>query len=58
MRCAVVDVSTGIVSNVIIADPATDPAPSGSELISLPEDSEVFIGWVYSNGSFSNPDAP
>lgn len=55
MRCALVDISTNLVVNLIIADPATDPAPSGHVIISLPDESPVAIGWTYNNGEFTPP---
>jgi hypothetical protein len=57
MRSALIDSSTNVVINVIVADPAVDPAPEGYFLINLPEDSMVAIGWVYdpATGLFSNP---
>jgi hypothetical protein len=49
--------STNIVENIIIADPSVDPAPNGYLIIGLPEDSPVAIGWVYdpATGQFSEP---
>jgi hypothetical protein len=55
MRCAVVENPSGIVTNIIIADPAIDPAPSGFLLIGLPDDSPVGIGWLWDGETFSNP---
>ena len=55
MRCALVNLSTSLVVNLIIADPATDPAPSGHIIIALPDDSPVSIGWSYSDGEFTPP---
>lgn len=55
MRCALIDLSTNLVVNLIVADPATDPAPSGHVIIGLPDDSPVAIGWTYSNGEFTPP---
>jgi hypothetical protein len=46
MRCAVVD-SSNIVVNIIVADPAIDPAPEGCILVGLPDDSPVSFGWLY-----------
>jgi len=55
MRCALINQSTNIVENIIIADPSVDPAPNGYLIIGLPEDSPVAIGWVYdqATGQFS-----
>ena len=60
MRCALVDAQTNIVINIIVADPAVDPAPEGTLLIGLPADSPVTFGWVYnpSTGQFTDPNPP
>ena len=55
MRCAFVENSSGIVTNLIIADPAVDPVPSGFLLIGLPDDSPGGIGWLWDGETFSNP---
>jgi len=57
MRCALINQSTNIVENIIIADPSVDPAPDGYLIIGLPEDSPVAIDWVYdpATGQFSKP---
>jgi hypothetical protein len=59
MRCAVVDFSN-IVVNLIMADPAVDPAPEGCILVGLPDDSPVSFGWIYNpaDGSFTDPNPP
>lgn len=59
MRCAVVD-SSNIVVNLIMADPAVDPAPAGCTLVSLPDDSPVSFGWIYNpaDGSVTDPNPP
>lgn len=59
MRAAVVDLITNIVINIIVANPATDPAPDGSLLIDV-TDIPCDIGWVYdpATGTFSDPNAP
>lgn len=46
-KCALVNAATNIVENVIIADPAVDPAPEGYFLVGLPDDTTVVGGWVY-----------
>ena len=55
--CALVQNSDNMVINIIVADPAVDPAPSGCTLISLPDGSPVTLGWSYdpSTGQFSDP---
>ena len=59
MRSAMVQISDNIVANVIMADPAVDPAPDGFLLIALPDDSPVSIGWIYdpATGQFTDPTA-
>jgi len=46
-RCAVVQNSDNTVANIIVADPAVDPAPEGCTLVALPDDSPVSFGWIY-----------
>ena len=58
MRCALVESSSGLVTNLIIADPAVDPAPDGSLIIGLPDDSPVAIGWIWDGETFYDPTAP
>jgi hypothetical protein len=57
MRSAVVQISDNIVINVIMANPAVDPAPAGCILVLLADDSSVSMGWIYnpSTGQFSEP---
>lgn len=57
MRCALVNQSTNIVENVIVADPSVDPSPSGYVIIGIPDDSPVCIGWLYDPATeqFTNP---
>lgn len=57
MRCAVVLISTGEVVNIIVADP-NDPAPDDCELIALPDNSPVSIGWYWNGTEFYNPNPP
>lgn len=56
-RCALVNSTTNIVENIIIADPAVDPAPDGYVIIGLPADSMVTSGWIYdpATGQFTEP---
>ena len=58
-QCALVNASTNIVENIIIADPAVDPAPNGYILISV-AGTEVAMGWIYdpNTGTFTNPNPP
>jgi hypothetical protein len=57
MNSALVQNSNETVINVIVANPATDPAPEGCTLVALPEGSPVTFGWIYdpANGTFSAP---
>lgn len=54
MRCAVVDLATSEVVNVIVAQ-QDDPAPEGCILVDIPDDSPVSIGWLYVDGVFIAP---
>jgi hypothetical protein len=56
MRCAVIDVLSNVVLNVIVADPA-DPAPDGSFLIGMADDVACGIGYIYdpATGTFTSP---
>lgn len=60
MRCALVNQTTNIVENIIVADPTVDPAPSGYIIIVIPDDSPIYIGWVYNpaTGEFTPPAEP
>lgn len=60
MRCALVQNSDETVINIIMADPAVDPAPEGCTLVGLPDDSSVSFGWIYnpSTGQFTDPNPP
>jgi hypothetical protein len=60
MRCAVVKNSDNIVVNLIMADPSVDPAPEGTILVGLPDDSPVNMGWIYdpATGQFTDPNPP
>lgn len=59
MRAAVVDLSTYIVVNIIIADASKDPPPDGCMLIDV-TDVYCSIGWIYDpqTGTFSPPPEP
>lgn len=60
MNSALVDIQTNIVINIIVADPAVDPAPEGCTLVGLPDDSPVSFGWIYdpATGQFTDPNPP
>lgn len=53
MRCAVVDVANNRIDNVIVADPAVDPAPGGEMLALVPD--FVNPGVAYNGGVFPTP---
>jgi hypothetical protein len=59
-RCALVNSTTNIVENIIIADPAVDPAPGGYIIVGIPSDSPVAVGWIYNpaDGTFTDPNPP
>lgn len=59
MRCALTNEITWIVENIIVADPAVDPAPVGYIIIGIVDDSPVQIGWSYdqANNQFINPNS-
>lgn len=52
--CAVVDSTTGVVANKIMADPS-DIAPEGCELVLIPEGVMCDIGWVWDCAVFVDP---
>tara|TARA_R110000868_G_scaffold19150_5_gene82792 strand:+ start:4405 stop:4599 length:195 start_codon:yes stop_codon:yes gene_type:complete len=58
MRCAVVNLQTNIVMNVIVADAAVDPAPGGCFLVNT--EGSCNIGWVYDDvmNDFVDPNPP
>lgn len=60
MRCALIQNSDNIVVNLIMADPSVDPAPEGTTLVGLPDDSPVSMGWIYdpATGQFTDPATP
>lgn len=47
MNCAVVDISTWAVVNIIVADPAIDKPLEGCLLVALGPDTPCDIGWGY-----------
>jgi hypothetical protein len=58
--CALVQNSNETVVNMIVADPAVDPAPEGYTIVGLPEGSPVTFGWIYNptDGTFTDPNPP
>lgn len=59
MRAAVVDLLNNIVINIIVANPAVDPAPEGTLLVDV-TNVPCDIGWVYdpATGTFTDPNPP
>ena len=55
MRCAVCELSNGLVVNIIMADPNVDPAPDGSQLIGLTDDEPCDISWTWDGTQFNPP---
>lgn len=56
MRSALVDNTTNVVTNLIVADPSIDPAPLGYSIIALTDDSPVRVGWNWNGSQFIDPD--
>ena len=55
MRAAVVSDQTHLVLNMIIANAAVDPAPEGSFLVGVNDNSPIGMGWRYADGNFIDP---
>jgi len=57
MRCAVIDLATSIVVNVIIADPDKDVPPDGCILVWVPPYTPCSPGYYYdaANNTFIGP---
>lgn len=53
-RCAVVQLSDGLVVNIIIAEP-TDLPPADCELIEIPADQFCDLGWYWTGTEFIPP---
>lgn len=58
MRCALVEISTNLVMNLIVADPAVDPSPDGFTLIGLSDEDPIQIGWSWDGEYFYPPTPP
>lgn len=58
MRCALVENSTNLVVNLIMADPAIDNPPDGFILIGLSDEDPVEIGWSWDGEYFYPPIPP
>lgn len=57
MRCALINLTTNVVENIILANPAEDPAPEGFAIIDLSDTPQVTFGWYWDGTSFTNPNA-
>jgi hypothetical protein len=57
MRCAVVKIATGLVDNVIVADPLEDTVPEGFVLIGNVPDF-VTLGTLWDGKAFVKPIEP
>lgn len=53
-RCAVCQLSDGLVVNIIIAVPS-DPAPEGCQLVEIMNDQPCDIGWYWTGTEFIPP---
>jgi hypothetical protein len=56
-RCAIVQNSDNTVINIIVSDPAVDPAPEGCILVGIANNVDVNFGWIYdpATGQFTDP---
>jgi hypothetical protein len=52
-RCALINLASGLVENLIVADPATDVVDAGYLLIESPPDG-VVIGATWDGAKFTN----
>lgn len=55
MRCALINEQTSIVENLIMADPMTDPAPTGYFLLELEDTNPASIGWLWNGTELMDP---
>lgn len=53
-RCAVCQLSDGLVINLIVALPS-DPAPEGCQLVEVMNEQPCDIGWVWTGAEFVPP---
>jgi hypothetical protein len=59
MNAAVVDLQTGIVQAVIVADPSTDGAPAGTVLVEVPDDVFLYAdGFTWTSAGDFQPYPP
>lgn len=55
MRCALVRNETGLVENIILANPETDTPPVGYEIVAIEDGTPVGFGWIWDGSTFINP---
>ena len=53
-RCAVCQLSDGLVINIIIADPSDSP-PDGTQLVEVMNEQPCDIGWFWTGTEFTPP---
>lgn len=56
-RCAVCQLSDGLVINIIIADPSDMP-PDGTQLVEVMSGQPCNIGWYWDGTNFIDPTPP
>lgn len=56
-RCAVCQLSDGLVVNIIVAVPS-DPAQGGCQLVEVMNDQPCDIGWTWDGTAFIDPNPP
>jgi len=56
-RCAVVQLSDGLVANIIVAMPS-EPAQDGCQLIEVMNGQTCDIGWLWDGAQFVDPNPP
>jgi hypothetical protein len=56
-RCAVCQLSDGLVVNIIMAVPS-DPAQDGCQLVEVMNDQPCDIGWYWDGATFVDPNPP
>lgn len=54
MRCAVCQISDGVVINIIVADSSDEP-PNECTLIEIPEKVICGVGWTWNGNAFDPP---
>lgn len=54
-RCAVCQLSDGLVINMIVAVPS-DPSPDGCQLVEVMNEQQCDIGWYWTGTNFVPPE--